>query len=322
MLQRFRLSLSSRTKHCLVFALAVMAMLARIASVNAALIVNDTWQDSDRTVQESGTDADSDGDIESRWFINSPNIAMTPGHLTSTQPTGSQNWTTYFADDATPITLANAGDKLTVKLVFTPSGVSSGNTSQAFPFTVADTPGAARLTADAAPGTAAYAGYAMYTNFSNPIGNSGSFQLKERTAASSTLLNSGGDWATVLGNGATAGNTGYANGTQYTMTWIMTRTAGPDTIGGNGDDGLTIDVTMAGGSLNAPGSFPHVAVTDATPNTFSYDTFNVRPAGSASTATTFDLNQFQVDFSPVPEPTSLALALCGAAFLWLRRRGR
>jgi hypothetical protein len=106
------------------------------------------------------------------------------------------------------------------------------------------------------------------------------------------------------------------------MTWIMTRTAGPNTISGDGDDGLTIDVTMAGGSLNAPGSFPHVSVTDLTPNTFSYDTFNVRPAGSATTATTFDLNQLQVDFSPVPEPTSLVLSLCGAAFLWLRRRAR
>src|SRR5882757_1939813 len=110
MVKRFRLSLSSRTKRCLIFATALTAMLGRIASVNAALIVNDTWQDSDRTVQESGTDADSDGDIESRWFINSPSIAMSPGHLTSTQPSGSQNWTTYFAADATPVTLANAGD--------------------------------------------------------------------------------------------------------------------------------------------------------------------------------------------------------------------
>jgi hypothetical protein len=322
MVKRFRLSLSSRTKRCLIFATALTAMLGRIASVNAALIVNDTWQDSDRTVQENGTDADSDGDIESRWFINSPSIAMSPGHLTSTQPSGSQNWTTYFAADATPVTLANAGDTLTVKLVFTPSGVSAGNTSQTFPFTVADTPGAARLATDAAPGSAAYAGYAMYTNFSSPIGNSAPFQLKERTAASSTLLNSGSDWGGILGNGATAGNTGYANGTQYTMTWIMTRTAGPNTISGDGDDGLTIDVTMAGGSLNSPGSFPHVAVTDATPNTFSYDTFNVRPSGSATTATTFDLNQFQVDFSPVPEPTTLVLGLYGATALLLRRRSR
>jgi hypothetical protein len=297
-------------------------MLARIASVNAALIVNDTWQDSDRTVQENGTDADSDGDIESRWFINSPTVAITPGHLTTTLPTGSQNWTTYFAADGTPVTLTNAGDSLTVKLVFTPQGVSSGNTSQTFPFTVANTPSAARLSSDAAPGSAAYAGYAMYTNFSNPIGNSGAFQLKERTAASGNLLNSGGDWGNILvTNGATTGNTGYASGMQYTMTWIMTRTAGPNTISGDSDDGLTIDVTMAGGSLNSPAGFPHVNFTDATPNTFSYNTFNVRPAGSASTATSFDLNQFQVDFSPVPEPASLALTLCGAAFLWLRRRG-
>jgi hypothetical protein len=160
----------------------------------------------------------------------------------------------------------------------------------------------------------------MYTNFSSPLGNSNPFQLRERTAANSTLLNSSGDW-TALANGATTGNTGYVSGTQYTMTWIMTRTVGPDSVSGNADDGLSIDVSMAGGSLNSPGSFPHVIFTDATPNTFSYDTFNVRPAASTSTAATFDLNRFQVDFSQVPEPTSIVLlGLCGLACAAVRRR--
>jgi len=320
MMRIIRLSLFSKIGYGLFSAAIVIAACVGNARLHAALIVNDTWRDSDRTVQENGTDADADGDIESQWFINSPNVAITPGHFTITPPTSSQNWTTYFANDATPVTLANAGDKLTVKLVFTPSGVSSGNTSQTFPFAVVDTPGAARLTADGSPAAAAYAGYAMYTNFSSPLGNSNPYQLRERTAVNSTLLNSSGDW-TALANGATTGNTGYASSTQYTMTWVMTRTAGPDSIGGNGDDGLLIDVTTAGGSLNAPGSFPHVTFTDPTPNTFSYDTFNVRPAASSSTATSFDLNQFQVDFSQVPEPASIVLlGLGGVAFAAKRRR--
>jgi hypothetical protein len=102
----------------------------------------------------------------------------------------------------------------------------------------------------------------------------------------------------------------------------MTRTAGPDTISGNGDDGLNIDVTMAGGSLNGPAAFPQVNITDPTPNAFSYDTFNVRPAASATTATSFDLNLFQVDFTKaVPEPASFVLmVLGGVALLAIRRR--
>ena len=103
-------------------ALALSSLLGWTSSAGASLIVNDTWQDSDRTVQENGTDSDSDTDTESAWFINSPNLVISPGHMTSTQPASSQNWTTYFAADATPVTLAHAGDVLTVKLVFTPSG--------------------------------------------------------------------------------------------------------------------------------------------------------------------------------------------------------
>ena len=278
--------------------------------------MNDAWSDSTRTdpasptYSEYGTDSDTDGNIESAWYVNGPNLTVAPGHMNVTMPSsGSQNWTTYFTPPASPITLANAGDFVQVKWVFTPSGVVATNTSQAFNFCVVDTPSAARLTADAAPGSAAYAGYAIYGNMANTLGNSHPFQLKERSTASSTLLNTSGDW-TALADGATSGTHGYDSGTQYTMTWTMTR-------GATGD--LLIDVKMQGGTLNNSGT-AEASFDDTTPNTFTFDTFNVRPSAAASTATSFDFNQFEVTTNTalVPEPASLLLMGFGASVLGLK----
>jgi hypothetical protein len=309
---RDRLLPATKSLNC-AHAVALAAFFGVVVLVcstsHATVIVSDTWNDSTRTdpaapvYSEYGVDSDSDGNIESAWYVNSPNLTVAPGHMTLTQPTGSQNATTYFTPAATPITLANSGDFVQVTWVFTPSGVVTGNTSQAFNFCVVDTPSAARLSSDAAPGTAAYAGYAMYTNMSTTLGNAHPFQLKERSAASSTLLNTGGDW-TAVADGATTGTTGYASGTKYTMTWTMTR--------GSSND-LVIDVKMQGGSINNSGT-ADANFDDTTPNTFTYDTFNVRPSGSASAATSFDYNSFTV-VTNVPEPGSLILMGLGAGVL-------
>ncbi len=169
------------------------------------ILVSDTWQDGTRTDPGTptytafGTNGGNDGDgsdVESTWYVNSPNLTVAPGHMTITPPSTSQNWTTYFTPNATPLTLANAGDFLKVTWVFTPSGVNTSNTSQNLPFTVADTPSSALLTADGAPGNANYTGYAMYTNMGQTLGNSHPFQLRSRITANNptSLLNSSGNW--------------------------------------------------------------------------------------------------------------------------------
>ncbi len=274
---------------------SLMATLFWSAVGRATVLVDDTWQDSSRAEQENGVDGDADNDVESQWFINIPNVSITPNNYVINTPISSQNWTTYFATEAAPVTLSAAGDSLKVTWVFSPTGtVSDPNISLVFPFCIVDTPGAARLTVDGSPSSATYAGYAMYNNFSNPLGNSNPFGLRERAnpGTSGNLLNSNGDW-TPLANGATSGNQGYVSGTMYTMVWSLTR---------NASNGLDIDVTMTGGSLNSPDSAPHVAFTDSTPNTFAFDTFNVRPAASSTTATQFTINSFKVEFIPAVIP--------------------
>ncbi|MEI9962606.1 MAG: hypothetical protein WDM76_16265 [Limisphaerales bacterium] len=111
----------------------VVFVLAFVMCSHAVVLVNDTWQDGMRTdpaspvYSENGTDTDADGDLESAWFNTGGTLTPSPGHLVGTMPangTSSASWTTYFTPEASPVTLANAGDALQVTWVFTPTTVA------------------------------------------------------------------------------------------------------------------------------------------------------------------------------------------------------
>src|SRR3954451_11090324 len=144
-------------------------------TLSAAIVVNDTWQDATRTdpaspgYSENGVDSDADGDIESAWFRSGTGSAVTAsaGHLVATSGAGtSMSLTTYFTPEASPVTLTNVGDKISLHWVFTPSGVTTTSTSnQDMRIALVDSPGAAsRVTSDATPGNAAYTGYGVFLN--------------------------------------------------------------------------------------------------------------------------------------------------------------
>jgi len=328
MFQRIRFSLLGGTTLYSLFAVALLAMVMRTTSVHAATIVNDTWKDGNDTdpaspvFSEYGVDSDADGDLESPWYQGgagslNPVGAGGPERADLTGTGGSSaSWTTYFTPPATPVTLANAGDFVKVTWVFTPSNVNASNTSQNFRFAVLGTPSAARLTANGAPGSAAYNGYGMFANMGQTLGNSNPFRLEKRAVASGDPLATSGNWSALATTGAASGNHGYDSGTQYTLEWLMTR---------NASSGLDIDVKMTGGTLDNDGT-AEVAFTDSAPGSlggFAFDTFALRPSGESSTASIFDTSLFRVETNTVagvPEPASLILIGVGASLAALRRR--
>jgi hypothetical protein len=306
---------------------AVLSMAG--STTHAANLVSDTWQDGTRTdpaapvYSELGTDTDADG-LESAWYnggTGATAVAST-GQLLLTPPNASSaSWTTYFTPEATPVTLANAGDNIKVTWVFTPTAAAQQtNTSQNFRVGLVDTPSAARLAADGSPGTDAYTGYAMFMNMSiGPtanLGNSSPFRLMRRNVASGDTLGASGNWTALGTTGAASGAHGYDSGTQYTFTMDVTR---------NAASGLDFIVRTVGGTLNNTGT-AQVTFTDTTPGTFggfTFDSFLIRPSGQTTTADSFTTTLFQVETNvAVPEPGVTALLLAGAGLTGIARRRR
>lgn len=283
------------------------------APAYSQVIVNDTWFDGDRNdpaspvYSEYGVDADFDGNLESAWYwggAGSLNPVGAGGPLRGDMTVGgtsSASWTTYFTPDATPVTLGSPGSRLTVTWVFTPSNVNAQNTSQNFRLALVDTPEASRLAVDGNPGDSTYVGYGMFMNMGQTLGRSTPFSLMERSQLGlGNLLSSSGNWASLIDDGNT-GDTGYASGTQYTFVMTATRTASGE---------LDLTASMTGGSLGNDGTL-EVAFTDATPNSFTFDTFAIRPSGATTTAELFDTSLFRVELTQVPEPASTTLVGLG-----------
>lgn len=304
----------------------VLLVCAGVAlhSQGAIGIVNETWLDGTRTdpvdFSEYGVDVDLDGNIESSWFSSNPaGAAVSAGHYVQATVSGSTSWQTYYTPEATPITLINLGDSMKLTWVFTPSGVANdaaGNTGQNFRLAVVDSPSANRLTTDVAPGAPSggnYNGYAMFMNMDQTLRRSTPFELRERGSGTAAFLGTSADWIALGDNGGT-GDPGYASGTQYTYTFTLTR---------NALNGLDVVSRMEGTGLGPGGQgFLEVNLTDATPSSFSYDMFGIRPSGSATSATSFDTTSFQVEFTQAPEPGTLTLLLVGAGMAGAFYRNR
>jgi hypothetical protein len=287
--------------------LGISVGLGNVAS--ATVLVNDTWQDGERntpaspTYSENGTNADpgQDSDLESAWFRGGggsldPLAAGGPLRgVLDENGTSSSSWTTYFTPEASPVSLASAGDQLLIRWDFTLTGVNAANTSQGFRIAVVDSPADARLAANGSVPSAAYTGYALFGNMGVTLDHSRPFDLKTRVS-DGALLSSTGTWSTAqLAIDGTDGNTGYADATPYTFLFSATR---------NDTDGIDITASVTGANLNGDGDLS-IAYTDAAPASFAFDTFALRPSSATSTAQVFDTSLFRVEFNSESGPTVL-----------------
>jgi hypothetical protein len=322
---------------CVRAALVCAVGLAAVSQASAAIIVNDTWRDGERYGPAGplfvpapppyaennglvGNDADADGDLESAWFRGGagtwdPVGAGGPLRGT-TSGTSSSSWTTYFTGtEGNEVELANVGDKLCITWVFELDGVNASNTSQAFRIAVVDTPGG-RMTANGSPGSAAYAGYGMFGNMGQTLDHSRPFDLMLRTApnVSSALLSAGASWVSSGQFDGTDGNAGYANGVEYTYTFMAERLV---------NDELLVSMEILGAGLDGASNGMSASYVDTNPASFSFDTFSLRPSQEVQTATTWDTSLFRVEFKPIPEPATVSLlGLAGLAVVGMARRRR
>jgi hypothetical protein len=276
-------------------------------SAQGQVLLNDTWADGTRNNQNLPA--------ESAWFSSDSSgasLTAAVGSMTGAIPSGSVQWLTYYTAAGSPATLG-LGQTLTLTTVFTPTGVGAENTGRNLRIGLYDFSGGTRVAADGystgsgtgAPG-AGVTGYMLNMNFGTTFGVDAPLQIMERTAVSSiNLMGASGDY-TSLSSGPTGrtGTPGFADGTEYTLEFSVTRTAA---------DSVDITTRFFGGSLD----ISHTA-TDTSGANLAFDTFAIRPAGSAVVATSFAFSQFGVEV--IPEPSTYALAgLSLLAFLSARR---
>jgi len=317
--------------------IAVLAVCALASSARAqsdSVLVTDTWNDAATDGRNFLYPADAeyaenngvtaayppygqlgDTNYHSAWFSSSGSALTTPavGDMRATLTGSSLSMYTYFTSNSTDVSLANIGDEMKLTWVFTPNGTMTGNTAQGLNLAVVQTPSNGRVTGDgASPNNENYTnGYAMFMNFAPTLNNGNSFLLKKwNTSGSSALLSSQGLWK-ALTNTAVSGNTGYAIGTNYTYTFDAKLTV----------SGLLITSTMAGGNVNNTGLMTDTYL-DPSVTSDTFDTFDVRPSGSPSGASTIDTSLFEVEFISVPEPSTVMLVLAGFGMMigLIRRR--
>jgi hypothetical protein len=296
---------------------ALLAALALSTSLHAAIVVDDSWADGGR---DNGTDA-----LDSNWWTsaNSNGIEVAVGSLGMVTGTSGRGIHTIFPTQ----TLANIGDKLTATYTFrTPATIGSGG-SAAFRVGLFDTLGRAGLNADvsASSGTP----NALYGLFSsNDVGlpgymldmdvGTGSEDLNFRQLDAAVNVPASTPTGRLMGTttGFTSispsgpdGAFSFAPNTMYTGSFMITRTS-------------ATEMQLTG----ALGSATHT-VTDA----FDSDDFgmlafwaNSNIFGSSGTPNTadngIDFTNVKIEFTPIPEPTGLALGVAFAGTLVVRRR--
>jgi len=278
-----------------VVAFAILLLTTFAAS--AVTLLDDTFADGTRGNQSLPTDA--------AWFVSSASSWKTAVNaLTVTNGGSAILGVTYFgANSSTPVSL-NVGDTLTVAVTFTFTNVASQNGSQGFRFgvynfaesTLSPRWATADLSGNSTQGSGVR-GYSLFQNCGVTFNNSSPMDLRSRTnLASASLLGTTGDHKSlVTGPGNTNNFSGFTNGGQYTLQFILFRTNTTDMF-----------VTATWQNLSG-GATLSVSTLDAGAATFNFDGIGFRPSSALTSATNITINEVRVDLTGAGTPPAISL---------------
>ncbi len=268
-----------------------MALMSTHAS--ADILVNDTFSDNERSTQSLPSSV--------QWFGGSATntLAVSGGALVLPSVTDAKTGGAmgFFTADDSPLTL-NVGD--TLKLSFSiaiPVGVQTGDNQ--FWYGFLDSTAGSRPTVDGSFDNSRYNAYTGYLA-SSPLAGAHSARNKivQRFGGANNLINTG----FVSQIGAAAATPNLAAGT-YTFSLTMVRDSATQ---------ITLTSDMGGVQL--------IRVDDATDDQPLLTAFDSVFIWTNSNNPAVPIDDILVEYTPIPEPASLALMGLGVALVASRRR--
>lgn len=272
--------------------LASLFLITTAATVHAQVLLDDTFADGSRSIQNLPT--------ESAWFNSSgSSLSAAPGAMTLTVGSSAILAMTYFTPNATSPVSLNVGDTLSANINFTFAGVGAANSSQGFRLALCHF-GASRANADFSSnsgGGTNVTGYAIFQNMGLSFNNTTPMDIFIRTnLPDKSLLGTGGDWLSMtVGPGNTNNFPGFTNNVPYTLQFSLQRT-----------DVNAMQVTVTW--LNdLTGATLSTGILDTTATNFNFDGIGLRPLTGASTASSIIFNEVKVEDVPGATPPSITI---------------
>jgi hypothetical protein len=274
------------------YLLALGLTITLSSAAPAAVLLDDDWDDGDRT--------DTNLPEEAAWYgstvAGAPTLSASPGALTGHVQLGenasSRLWISHFRPSGSPVELA-VGDTLKGTLVFTASNVTASSSSQALRIGLFNfsEPGAAQVTADGfstgsgggAPGTNV-TGYMLNMNFGQTLSSSPLRIYKRTDLATNNLLGALAVFTPLGSAGGGSTGPGFRSGIPYTFELMLKRL----------ETGLEISVRFTD---NDGWSITHTA-TDTSSLNVRFDGFALRPNNVVDTAHSFTFTRFKVEHVP------------------------
>jgi hypothetical protein len=321
------------------FLVTVLASVLANPACHAAALLNDTWADADRT----NTNLPSDSPTYIGQSADNGSNSVTAGSLNFNLPTNSLKIWTYFTSDNTPpdgnqphnaVTSLAVGDMLTAEASFRlPTGASTtAGVGKNFRFGIFHDPTDARVLIDVNsdaggtgnPWTDAL-GYMVQLPLHGTSSGENPLLIGKRTTSNSSLAGSSGAY-TLAPTGGSAYS--LSPDSVYTVQLMLNRVSAAqldvtasvkqgDTVLSTvtaSDTGTAFGGTAVGSGL-LPGSqsvytnFDHFFIRNS-----NSEQVNPQPNGDLR------FTNFLVDFKPIPEPASAALAgLAALAMLYFSR---